>query len=489
MITLPLPGIQALEQKTKRAPVSPDVGKLYPQQKEAFFGLREFLQDPDCHIALLSGVAGSGKSTLMAMFTEWALHHYPGKHIAHTATTNKAVRVTINMAEFQHGNLQYSTVHSLLKLKEKIKPDGTIVFEQDYDSKHKPGMEYYNIVIVDEASMLDPELFTGGERTKGLYEYTNRNCKLIFVGDENQIPAVGHDASIVFTPEAQKKYNIRVFELTEIIRQAADSPIITLSKDIRENPHYKGSFKDGLLSGTTDFTNPGVYSLDMVEDKPVISGLMKHLFTSPNFEANPDFAKVLAWRNKTVATINRSIRKFRYGLDARRIEPGEKIIAQSPIVEGDTVLVINNGEMEVVEFTEAQEVVEGNDGVIVIPYYKTKVRVDTLSGSQSEVIIRVVTYEGLEAYEAVLNLMSLHAKAQVKGSYAASAAWKEYFGFARLFADINYNYSLTTHRAQGSTYDNVILMEADILTNRKVSERNRILYTGVTRPRQRLFIV
>lgn len=208
MITLPLPGIQALEQKPKRTPVSPDIRKLYPQQKEAFFGLCDFIQDPDCHIALLSGVAGSGKSTLMAMFTEWLLHHY-SKRIAHTATTNKAVRVTINMAEFQHGNLAYSTVHSLLKLKESIKPDGTIKFIQDYDSKGKPGVEYYNLVLVDEASMLDPELFTGSAEVRGLYEYAGRNCKLIFIGDACQVNPVGHDMSIVFNSEAQKKFNIR----------------------------------------------------------------------------------------------------------------------------------------------------------------------------------------------------------------------------------------------------------------------------------------
>lgn len=112
-----------------------------------------------------------------------------------------------------------------------------------------------------------------------------------------------------------------------------------------------------------------------------------------------------------------------------------------------------------------------------------------LSGSQSEVIIRVVTNEGLDTYDGVLKLMAAHAKAQPKGSYAASAAWREFYGFARLFADINYNYSLTIHRMQGSTYENLILMETDILANRNVAERNRILYTGVTRPRQRLFIV
>jgi len=45
------------------------------------------------------------------------------------------------------------------------------------------------------------------------------------------------------------------------------------------------------------------------------------------------------------------------------------------------------------------------------------------------------------------------------------------------------------HNSQGSTYDNAIVIAADILKNPKIEERNRILYVAFTRAKNNLFII
>ncbi|VEP18225.1 hypothetical protein H1P_7060002 [Hyella patelloides LEGE 07179] len=40
--------------------------------------------------------------------------------------------------------------------------------------------------------------------------------------------------------------------------------------------------------------------------------------------------------------------------------------------------------------------------------------------------------------------------------------WQSYFDLSRMFDDVGYAYSLTTHKAQGSTIDYVFLDVADM---------------------------
>ena len=51
-----------------------------------------------------------------------------------------------------------------------------------------------------------------------------------------------------------------------------------------------------------------------------------------------------------------------------------------------------------------------------------------------------------------------------------------------------YAYSLTSHKAQGSTFDNVFVAQNDIFCNPNLIERYRSLYVSYSRTSQRLFI-
>ena len=65
-----------------------------------------------------------------------------------------------------------------------------------------------------------------------------------------------------------------------------------------------------------------------------------------------------------------------------------------------------------------------------------------------------------------------------------STLWKYYYeNFVDSFADITYGYCITTHKSQGSTYENCYVIMSNILTAcPKYKDAIRSLYTSVTRP-------
>ena len=57
------------------------------------------------------------------------------------------------------------------------------------------------------------------------------------------------------------------------------------------------------------------------------------------------------------------------------------------------------------------------------------------------------------------------------------------------YADVKYNYALTVHKAQGSTFENAIVINCDISRIKDTLERNKLLYTAITRARNKLFMI
>lgn len=74
--------------------------------------------------------------------------------------------------------------------------------------------------------------------------------------------------------------------------------------------------------------------------------------------------------------------------------------------------------------------------------------------------------------------------------YILKPLWK-YFNknFVSQFANVIFGYSITTHKAQGSTFNNVFVDASDILQNDNLSESKRCIYTSHTRCANELHII
>jgi hypothetical protein len=65
--------------------------------------------------------------------------------------------------------------------------------------------------------------------------------------------------------------------------------------------------------------------------------------------------------------------------------------------------------------------------------------------------------------------------------------WPKYWGFKDSFHLARHGYAMTTHRAQGSTYETVFVDYRDILVNRNRSEALQCLYVAFSRAKKKAF--
>lgn len=475
LLELPEPADSKKKQE-KRWVKEPDLGLLTPQQRQVFDKLVERIDSPESNLTLLKGYAGTGKTFLIAMFVEWFLYNRKGKRVALTAPTNKAVKVQKSAADYQDPNLYYATIHGLLGLREQIDGYGRQKFVQV--NKNDASVEDYFLVVVDESSMLADELFDL------LVPYTDyHNLKILFVGDPAQIPPVGKSDSIPFMKAQQEQYQIECLELTDIVRQSVDNPIIRTTMKVRE---FLG--RDIVIPTRDDCFDErnmdGVFFFD-VEKKDQFYSIIKHYFTSENFKRDADFMKIVAFTNKTVNTFNKIVRHFIYGKGVGKICVGEKLIADGPIKnEEDIILFSTNDEFEVVSFTDKEIMYQE----VPFRYYDTVVVQTGLYGDVTKQI-KILHESSEEDYQLIIEHLKELALAEKRGSWEAARQWEKYFRFQEVFAPVKYNYAITAHKAQGSTFSNCMVLEADIDIQKKIRDRNRIKYTAFTRPKHRLFVV
>lgn len=425
---------------------------------------------------LLLGYAGTGKTFLLAKAIKELLELKPNIKIALTAPTNKAVKVLKNSFEIEDRRIEFMTIYKLLNLKMIIDAKGNQTFQADlFDQKE---VDDYNVIVVDESSMLEDKLFL--ELNK-LYNKTT-----IFMGDPKQIPPVNNKDNIIMNNLLFDDYSIRPHMLTKIMRQAEGNPIIELTHWIRDNLHKK--YIDKSLLQTKIIENGGVhvYSQELDADKKEFVGNIKKYFVCEEFEKDADYSKVIAWKNDTVDYYNANIRKMIFGKDVTQYVIGEKLIADKPIVKkqygGNSILFNTNDEFKIIDLETTFQ--DEYKCWRAVAEYEAENRVKKTK------VIFLLHEESASKFRLELKRLEDIAKAMYKKDpKKAAAMWKMYYEFDSKFARVNYNYAITAHKSQGSSYMNVFVVEHDIRKNPDVIESNRIKYTAFSRPRKNLFVL
>ena len=178
--------------------------KLREQQQSALYEVIIFLQDDTRQVFVLSGYAGTGKTTILQCLEQEGL--------VFAAPTHKAKRV---LASKMGEDTVVETVASILGLR----PDLDL---RDFDPQNpqfsiNPSLIKHTKkpLIIDEASMVNTKLHDV------LLEYFP---KILFVGDKSQLPPVGEDFSAALDHEG--------VNLTEIIR-TDDTNILEIAGMVR----------------------------------------------------------------------------------------------------------------------------------------------------------------------------------------------------------------------------------------------------------------
>ena len=142
---------------------------------------------------VIKGSAGVGKTFMVDELIGRLREKIPRKQkIYCCAPTNKAVAVVKNKVK-ERLNLEFTTVHSALKIKRNVNNrTGAVTFKPWFSEKYPP-LKGVGLLIIDEASMLDSVLLKHVEE-----HATKNNCTVIFIGDEKQLNPVGEEVSPVF---------------------------------------------------------------------------------------------------------------------------------------------------------------------------------------------------------------------------------------------------------------------------------------------------
>ena len=460
-----------------------DISTLNGDQKKSFDELKDFIYDRnDDSIYVLKGWAGTGKTYCVSFLVKYVLDViYPNKNwykIAVTGPTNKSVRVIKKTTGIKNPRVTFQTIHKLLGLTERITSDGQQEFVNQGD--FEPQIKKTKLLIIDEVSMLNDDLF------HEILRYRS-DIKIICMGDPAQIPPVGKPDCIPFMDELLEMYGIKTLELKTIMRQKGDNPIIDTSVLIRtdlENPYIE----TGIESNLND-RGEGIEFLNLNSSsiRESFNDILSSYFNSEEFKEDPEYSKIIAWRNKTVEKMNQLVRKVIYGDESigSKILLGEKLIANNPIIEMGQILFNTNDEFTVDKFEIKTEKVRVADEEGGLKYYETGVTF--LNDEDKKITYFIdILHEDSESYFFVLANKLKKIAIEKKGK---EKSWIKYYDFIRRFADVSYAYSITAHKSQGTTYTTAFVLEDDIDVNPNVVERNRIKYTAYTRSSKKLYVL
>ncbi|MEL6400534.1 MAG: AAA family ATPase [Cyanobacteria bacterium J06626_4] len=418
---------------------------LTAEQIAALDALNEFVHSTE-KLYLLTGYAGTGKTTLLQIFVQGLREQGDDRTIVLSAFSNKATKVLARMADQWQLEIDAMTCCKLLGLRPVVNED-TGNQEFQLDRQQGSQVDRYRLIIVDECSMVNEELWRLlVSAVSNLYGST----QILFVGDSAQLPPVNESESACFREILHKS------ELTEVVRYGGAIGVI--AEDIRRN--LERDRFPRFQSDTNHDQTEGCFVLP----RPAWERLMLRAFTSDAYQINPDQVRALAYTNRRVMQLNQKIRRAIYGPTALRFVPGERLIALNPCLDDEAIILPTSAECEVLEARRSR------DGEW--PIWLLSVQTE----DEEFRTLRVLHESGESELKLKLDLL------------AREKRWMEFWDFKQHFHEVDYAYSLTIHKSQGSTFQDVFVDLPSMHANRNIIERNQLCYVAFTRAAKRLFI-
>lgn len=416
-------------------------------------------------IFIISGAAGTGKTTLMYEFIQ--LIKEAKKEFKLAAPTGRAARILSTKT-----TEPATTLHSLL-----------YTIEEEEDEKgnttkvrfvRRPfDFEEPQILIIDEASMigneLDPSNFMVSDKPllEDLIDFflaADTENKIVFVGDRYQLPPVGSTDSPALSSSTLKEQfetdSIEV-ELTEVKRQEEQSDVLYSARLLREAMEQKRAPK--RLK----------YHLFDNEDAAV------HHFIE-NFDvANPQNITFVAWRNEDVYRMNIKIRNLVHNNPTSLLQAGDLVLVNRTYMDDEDTFLANGEigqilqirkfeEVAGLEFATAEIRFESAEGYYFT--HETKVLLDTLKDPSA----KIDAEKSRALYGERIRKNKLFRKRKDK-------RFDRYLNAIQL----KYGYSLTCHKAQGGEWNEVIIHPK--VPPKYHQDHARWLYTAVTRAKEHLY--
>jgi ABC-type oligopeptide transport system ATPase subunit len=444
----------------------------------------------------LIGAAGTGKTTtlkgciqilqasnslpILKSNTKYLHAGLPG--IAFVSYTRRAVRQIAKQLPKDMA-MHAITLHKLLEFEpvfyEYTTPDGRLAKTMRFEpARHggNPLPRDLRCIVVDESSMVSTDLFNM------LCEAMNHGFQVIFLGDLHQLPPVYGEAIL-----ANKLQELPVVELTEVYRQALDSPIIRLATDIKDgkeipvNAKVKWTSPDGKSNVVI---NPWPKQLSGEDAMDGLTGTINNVIKSGNFNEEEDV--ILMPFNKSCGTIELNLH-IANTLAIQRGAVVHHVIAgfiHWYLAVGDRLLV------------DKQDCII--KGIEKNPRYVGKSPLEPATtldrwGTYQDEKVHHHLEESDEDIDALLERMA-DQNVEDKVNQASHVLVLESLDSGATFrvsevGTINnmvFSYALTVHKSQGSEWRRVFLF---LHSSHHMMCSRELVYTAVTRAKEDLIII
>lgn len=467
---------------------------LNDQQKSALYELEKFIEDYGTEITL-SGYAGTGKSTIIGIFSKWLDHRIGRGNIVYTAPIHRANVIT----KQNNPNANVYTLSALFGFTpdtdEAMERESLDLRELEFRAKNQVKYEPGQLIIIDEASMVQD----------GLYEYIQKivakdGVSVIYVGDSAQLRPVKSDhISKVFTSDGVPQITLTKVERT------GDNPILKEATRLRRG--------EGL-SYQTDINDKGQGVLYTSNDT-VINENLKQIISSEEFNADPLHFRVITATNAAAATYNSKIRSLRYGKFAKPFVKGDILMGYSNKLRkpDGSYRLINSMDYIVQNVRDTTVKFKTDKGDIEFKAFKLSIR-PTGSTIMDDFQITVIDrnepdsklFEVVE-YKDKLWKMAKEAKQNgqiskyrdlvqmafnIDNELNITKNLEDNQGRLKIRKAIDYGYAQTVWKSQGSTYSKVLILSNEIDTfgyGKDVMQlRNELRYVAVSRAKNFVII-
>ncbi len=365
-------------------------------------------------LLILTGGPGTGKTTaikgIIKVFEKQQLD------IALAAPTGRAAK---RMTELT--GRESKTIHRLLEV--EWDEDDRPVFRRD--SKNPLDC---NALILDELSMVDISLFAS------LLDALPLGCRLILVGDSDQLPPVGAGNVLHDLIKAEV---LPVIELNKVFRQAMESKIVSNAHKI-----VRGEMPD-LKNDNKDFFHMERQST-FLASQTVAELCAERLKKAYGWDPLSDIQVICPSKKGETGTVNLN-KILQNVLNPKNDTKQEIVVAGQLFREGDKVMQTKNNyniEWES-EDEKGNGIFNGDIGILE--------KINTQNG------LVTINFDGRIAEIAAENL-----------------------------SELDLSYAITVHKSQGSEFKAVIMPVIGVVP--ELSYRN-LLYTAVTRAKDMLITV
>ena len=423
--------------------------ELTKSQQEAITTIKELVKyEKFPKIYVLAGAAGTGKTTLLKLIPD----ELGGLPVAVAPTGKAALRLN------EVTGIPTTTIHSWLYKVHQNNESGQLSFSRK-DPEETKRADKPPLLCIDESSMVDETLW------EDIYDVcVMLEMNILCIGDHEQLPPVLQkpDAKIPFSLVSPHFNSTKRLVLTEIVRQALDSPIIRASIAVRD-----GNISSALL------TLPKINSA-------VLVNTIKEMYTA-------DRGVFICHQNTTRQRVNQVVRS----------QLGCK---NGELVETEPLLVMENNPYAQVFNGESLKFLGWDDTVKPREIHDRYNDVRTTTGfgiarvEHNKEIKKVILSDAqvLGLIPDKFSSFSLRKSAEIaylqqRDLSRMSEEERMRFMSEPRFLSANLGYVLTCHKAQGSEWPEVVVGVETSLQLHK-DDSKRWLYTAITRAKEKVTI-